>query len=229
MIAAELVAKSAAGPLEVDVLAREHSIYHLRAHRRCATDPPLALFAVALHESVAELLDVVERPVRSKLDRFAQFAWVGDRLARLCRPSAEERCLADVVGTQERVKREATSHELARVVDRRWWRYRHVGRTFRAREVDDQPKDAVSARVRAGAQLGISVHVSELGVDRVGDVLRDGRQPLGVLSKPEDELSHPLLRSHSGSLLRGRVTGDRIQPAGTRLAIDAIAAPRALS
>jgi hypothetical protein len=35
-------------------------------------------------------------------------------------------------------------------------------------------------------------------VDRVGDVLRNGRQPFGVLSEPEDELSHPLLRSHPG-------------------------------
>ena len=84
MIAAELVAKAALGPLGVYIPAREQSIYHLGAHRGCATDPVLPLLAVAPHESVAELLDVVERPVRSKLARFGQLAWIGNGLVRLC-------------------------------------------------------------------------------------------------------------------------------------------------
>ena len=122
MIAGEIVAKAAAGPLGVHMLALEQRVNHLRAHCRCAADPPLPLFAVALHESVAQRLDVVERPVRSKLDRFGQLMWIGDDLVRLHGPSAEERCLADVVRTQERVNREATLDELACVVDRRrWW------------------------------------------------------------------------------------------------------------
>ena len=100
---------------------------------------------------------------------------------RLGGPPDEERRLPDVVGTQERVEREATAYELTRVVDRRRWRYRRVWRTFGSGEVDDQPKDAVGARIRAGAELGIGIHVSEFGVDRIGDVLGNGRQPFGVL------------------------------------------------
>jgi hypothetical protein len=146
----------------------------------------LAVWALAPSLRGARWPRPIERMARATYERWL----IGHRLTGLF--------VADVVGTQERVNREATPHELARVVDRRRRRYRLARRTSRPREVDDEPKDAVGARVRAGAQVGISIHVSELGVDRVGDVLRDGRQPLGVLSEPQDEPSHPLLRSHRG-------------------------------
>jgi hypothetical protein len=48
-------------------------------------------------------------------------------------------------------------------------------------------------------------HRSARRVDRVGDVLRDGRQPFGLLRGAEDQLSRPLLRSHLESLLRERI------------------------
>ena len=90
----ELVAEPTARSLTLDRLARKHPIDHLRTHRRGAADPPLPLFGVALHESVAELLDVGERPVRPQLDRIASSwgseivscAWVDHRTKNVACP-----------------------------------------------------------------------------------------------------------------------------------------------
>ena len=200
MLTLEVVAKPGARGLHVAGLTAQHRLDRLGADRCGAAHPALALVRIELDQARAQSLDELEGPVRTQFDRVRPLAIrLGVGVNRVG-PATEERRVADVVGAQQRLERDAVTHELARVLDggrRRfglaWWDVvpNHVG---------EEPEDALAARVGLLAEVA-GLDGRELSVDRVGDVACDRRQPVGVHGVALDQMAKAVVRFHGESVM----------------------------
>ena len=204
--AVEVIAEPRARGLQVRELVAQDRLDRLRADRRRAADPALALVRVEPHQAGAQGLDELEGPIGAPLDRVCLFA-IRQRVgANRLRPAVEEHRVTYVVGAQQRVERHAPTYELARVVRGGGRRLRLARRHVVADHVGEQAQHALGARVGGRPQV-LFVQPRQLNMNRVGDIARDGWEPVRVRGVASDQLAKANVLAHCES----------VAPRGTRL------------